>query len=449
VISDVISSATGGLRAQPRVAAVEPRLENVSSSWRGGGTPSTQRSSHTSRRNFPAVPTAFAAVVRTVSGSGSTRGYGSPVFPSPRGCRLNAPTHQHLRENLSGRRNANVLHRLSERLQPALPHGVCLRRLLCCDHREQVLEELVRRAWTKRSYRDSIDLALIPRFGRRKIGEIDAGMIARLIRDLEERGLNALDPKRPVRPMAASTIQNHLKPLSGTLAYALRRGLISSNPFLALTSDDRPPNGNRRSAYEWSDDEIQALLEAVDARAAKREAQQDYSTLMRTAVYTGLRLGELLGLQWQDVDLDDGVLHVRRQWTRLGELAPPKTKKGIRRVPLSTEMVTLLRRHKLASSCSQDEHHVFSSRTSGPLSHRNVQRRAWEPARDAAGLPSELGFHSLRHAFASIAAHRGVPASTLSEVMGHADVGVTLSVYTHLFDRAKAEQAFRAAMGAS
>lgn len=303
------------------------------------------------------------------------------------------------------------------------------------------------RGWTLKQYRDALDLVLIPRFGRRKLGEIDATSIAKLIRDLETKGLNAVDPKRPVRPLAASTISNYMKPLSGTLGYAVRRGMLSSNPYLTLTSDDRPDSDEgRRSAYEWEQEEIDALLVAADARASKREAQYDYSMLVRCAIFTGLRLGELLGLQWRDIDFDAGVLHVRRQWSRMGDFAPPKTKKGVRRVPLTAELVRALRGHRLASHYSQDEDVVFASRSGSPLSHRNVQRRGFEPARDEAGLPSTLTFHSLRHAFASVAASRGVPVTVLSEVMGHSDVGVTQSVYIHLFGRVKAEDAFRAAM---
>ncbi len=165
-------------------------------------------------------------------------------------------------------------------------------------------------------------------------------------------------------------------------------------------------------------------------------------------MYTGLRLGELLGLQWQDVSFDEGVLHVRRQATRGGELTPPKTAAGLRRVPLAQELVKTLREHRLASRFSQDGDLVFSSKTGGPLGHRNVQRRGFEPARDLAELDSSLTFHDLRHAFASFAAHRGVPVKMLSEVLGHSDVGVTMKVYLHLFERGESEDAFRKAMSA-
>jgi integrase len=76
-----------------------------------------------------------------------------------------------------------------------------------------------------------------------------------------------------------------------------------------------------------------------------------------------------------------------------------------------------------------------------------LQRRSFERARERAGLPDGLRFHDLKHAFASMAAHRGVDKQVLSDVMGHAHVGVTDSVYKHLYDGQSAEDAFRKAMG--
>jgi integrase len=305
------------------------------------------------------------------------------------------------------------------------------------------------RAWTKRAYRDALDNVLIPHFGSWKLAAIDADSIARLIRDLEREGLHSINPERPVRPLSASSIENYLKPLSGTLGLAVRRGLLASNVYRTLTSDDRPEKVDSEPAYEWSDEEIEGLLAASVKVAAERDSKYDYSPILRTAVYTGLRLGELLGLQWQDVDLDAGVLRVRRQFTLTSELTEPKTKKGLRRVPLGDDMVAFLRRHKLASTFSQAEDFVFASRSGTPLSHRNVQVRGFEAARDKAELPETLTFHKLRHAFASLAAHRGVPMSVLSEVMGHAHVGITQSIYMHLYGRDQAEESFRNAMRGS
>jgi integrase len=290
------------------------------------------------------------------------------------------------------------------------------------------------RPWTRKLYRAALDNELLPRFGHLKLAQIDPEMIARFIRKLDERGLSS------------STISNYLLPLSGTFAFATRRGLVSVNPCALLTSDDRPEKRERRRAYEWTDDEIDALIKSSEQIARRRVSQYDYSPLIRVAIFTGLRLGELLGLQWQDICFDECVLHVRRQYTRTGELAEPKTPKALRRVPLSADMAALLKRHKLKSPHSLDEEFVFGSNTGGPLSHRNVQRRGFEAARDHAALSHALSFHDLRHAFASLAAHRGVPEGVLSEVMGHTHVGITQKVYRHLYDRPAAEQAFREAM---
>jgi integrase len=80
------------------------------------------------------------------------------------------------------------------------------------------------------------------------------------------------------------------------------------------------------------------------------------------------------------------------------------------------------------------------------LSHRNVQRRAWEPIRKALGLPDKVTFHQLRHAFASRAHARGVTLEDLSMVMGHSSPAVTAKVYVHLYGREQAEERFRQAM---
>ncbi len=290
------------------------------------------------------------------------------------------------------------------------------------------------RPWTRTQYRAALDNELLPTFGHFKLGQIDAESVARFIRKLEARGL------------APSTISNYLLPLNGTFAFAVRRGLANVNPCALLTNDDRPAKTARRKIYEWSDAEIDALFKSAEEIASRRESRYDYTLLLRTAVRTGLRLGELLGLQWQDIDFENSVLEVRRQHSRSGELAEPKTPKARRRVPLSPDMLASLKKHKLASRFSTGEDFVFASNAGGPLSHRNVQRRGFEAARDLAGLPKELTFHDLRHAFASIAAHRGVPLNVLAEVMGHTNVGVTQKVYIHLYGRQEAEAAFRAAM---
>jgi integrase len=95
---------------------------------------------------------------------------------------------------------------------------------------------------------------------------------------------------------------------------------------------------------------------------------------------------------------------------------------------------------------STDADYVFASKSGAPLQHRNLTRRGWEAARDAAGLP-KMGFHQTRHCFASRCIAAGVGVEMLAEVLGHRDPSVTLKVYAHLWDRRRSEAEFRAAMG--
>jgi integrase len=165
---------------------------------------------------------------------------------------------------------------------------------------------------------------------------------------------------------------------------------------------------------------------------------------------TGLRLGELLGLQWQDIDLEQHELHVRRQWTRLGEYAEPKTSKALRRIPLAPELTRKLAAHKLASRFSGEHHPVFASNTGTPLEHRHVQQRGFTPAALAAGLLADgqphLTFHDLRHAFASSMIERGVSATVLANLMGHTSSATTEQIYVHLFNRVRTDEQVREAM---
>jgi integrase len=167
--------------------------------------------------------------------------------------------------------------------------------------------------------------------------------------------------------------------------------------------------------------------------------------LLETAIRTGLRLGEL-GLQWRDIDLKQGVLYVRRQWTRDGTYSEPKTPAALRQVPLAPEMAE----HKLASNYSGDEQPVFASATGQPLNHRNVAQRGFEAAAGDGGLLADgqprVTVHDLRHAFASIMIERGLSSTVLARVMGHRDATTTERKYIHLFNRQRTDDQVRDAM---
>jgi integrase len=291
------------------------------------------------------------------------------------------------------------------------------------------------RPWTKQNYEAALTNYLVPRFGTRKLASITASDVAALVREFEAKGFTR------------SYIDNLLKPLAGTFKLAIRRGLVGVNPVALLTEDERPER-KHKTVHEWTPEEIEAFLAAARDRASEQASRHDYFPLLLTAIRTGLRLGELLGLQWEDIDLGEHpCLHVKRQWARNGEFAEPKTSSAIRRIPLAPSMVAFFRDYaKKTLEEGRDSNLVFASRNGTPLTHRNVQRRGFETARDDAGLPETLTFHDLRHAFASVMIERGVSEFVLADLMGHKDASTTRKVYVHAFNRIRTDQTVRAAM---
>ena len=200
------------------------------------------------------------------------------------------------------------------------------------------------------------------------------------------------------------------------------------------------------------DEEIEIL--SGDQIADVRSKLQGHTLLpiVELALATGMRRGELLGLQWGDVDLEAGALRVERsvEETKAGlRLKPPKTKFGRRNIALPPEAIALLRAHKvqqmeirLALGMGKPEETtlVFSD-VEGRLLKPHTVSRAWRRAVVALKLP-EVTFHALRHTHVSVLIRAGVDILTISRRMGHSKASVTLDVYGHLIggaDKAAAD----------
>ncbi|MGL5823604.1 MAG: site-specific integrase, partial [Nocardioides sp.] len=158
------------------------------------------------------------------------------------------------------------------------------------------------------------------------------------------------------------------------------------------------------------------------------------------AVYLGLRRGELLGLQWEHVDLEAETLQVAQTLQRVGGellLKAPKTRKSRRTVPLPPPVVEALRAHRAAQgrerlaagAAWQDTGMVFASRVGTPMEPDNL-RRSWYRVR--AVLPEPLPrFHDLRHTCVTLLLTEGVAPHIVQEIVGHSAIDVTMTIYAH------------------
>ena len=205
-----------------------------------------------------------------------------------------------------------------------------------------------------------------------------------------------------------------------TLHKALKQAvgwtLIPRNVAEAVT----PPRPVRKAITPLSREQARALLEA-----ARSDALHAFYVL---AVTTGMRNGELLGLQWRDVSLEDRTLRVRRTVFN-GVVSPPKTAAGNRTIRLTGMAVAALKEHRLTTAKQRISEWVFPSRVGTPLSVHNVHNRSWKPLLERAGLPASTRMHDLRHTCATLLLSRGVPVKVVSEMLGHGDVAITLAVY--------------------
>jgi integrase len=199
-----------------------------------------------------------------------------------------------------------------------------------------------------------------------------------------------------------------------------------------LPSSVKPPQPRREEIRPLSRDQVRTLLDTVSG--GRLEA------LYVVAVTAGLRRGELQGLRWEDVDLEAGTLQVRRTLSEPKGgyiLEAPKSGKG-RNIWLTNKATTALREHRKRQleermeygALWSDHDLVFPSGVGTPLLGGNLNR-TFKATLRRAGLP-EIRFHDLRHSCATLLLRQGVNPKYVQELLGHADISLTLNVYSHV-----------------
>jgi integrase len=329
---------------------------------------------------------------------------------------------EHKRKVLYGRTRAEVAEKLTKAM--ADRDGG-----LVFDHENLRVEDYLDR-WLKGSVRGNVKpitfesyervlrVHVVPTLGRAKLNNLTPLHLQSLYRERLDSGLSS------------RTVQYVHVLMHRALKQAVRWGLLPRNVSEAVD----PPRIHRKEMHP---------LSPVQARTFLEVAREDrLETLYVVALHCGLRQGELFGLRWSDVDLEEGTLQVNRTLTQTKDgpvFTVPKTLKSRRNVRLTNSAVEALKRHSerqaqemvKMDTLYEDQGLVLASEVGTPLNRQNVTQRSFKPLLLRAGLP-KIRFHDLRHTCATLLLGKGVHPKFVQELLGHSTIAITLDTYSHI-----------------
>jgi integrase len=274
------------------------------------------------------------------------------------------------------------------------------------------------RPTTFERYEQVVRLHIRPVLGKVKLKNLTSAHVRGLYRQKLDSGLSS------------RTVQYVHVTLHKALKQAIADGLIPRN----VTEAVKPPQVRREEMQPLTAEQVKVLFKAV--KGDRLEA------LYVLAVTAGLRQGELLGLKWDDIDLEVGTLQVRRTLTTAKGgpvLSAPKTKSSRRTVRLSQTTLQALRSHlerqlgeiDRAGSLWSENGLIFASEAGEPLDRRYITTHRFKPLLKRAKLP-QIRFHDLRHTCATLLLSKNVNPKVVSEMLGHASIAITLDTYSHV-----------------
>ncbi|MCK4548472.1 MAG: site-specific integrase [Candidatus Eisenbacteria sp.] len=264
---------------------------------------------------------------------------------------------------------------------------------------------------TLRGYQNWLRKHLIPFFGYMRLADITPEDVQTYVSEKLDEG--KLSPK---------SINNSLVPLKKMLTIAVRWGYLRSNPARYVEK----PRENHQEMDFLTPDEVRLFLENVS---------EEFYPFFLTAVMTGMRRGELLGLQWGDIDWENGMIHVRRSlWG--GRFQTPKSRGSLRAIVMSSTLAHTLKKYRLRSA-PNDKDLVFASRAGTFLDGDNLVKREFLPALRRAGL-RKIRFHDLRHTYVTMLIAQGENVKFIQSQVGHASIQTTLDRYGHVMPETNA-----------
>lgn len=274
---------------------------------------------------------------------------------------------------------------------------------------------------TLKAYRSHVRTHIEPRMGHLLLSELSRSRVRDFLDDLLDAGISHAQSKKI------------MVSLRSILLEAVEREWIAQN----VAADVKV----RRKTRSMGDERIIPTKDEI--RIIIDTAPEAHCALFVTAIFTGMRISELRGLTWDNVDFDRNLIRVLQRADEFQQIGPPKSKAGVRDIPMAPIVRETLKDwlHKVPRS---DLNLVFPNSVGKVQSYSNLYNRIFKPMLvqngivDAKGA-ARFGIHSLRHAAASLFIEQGWNPKKIQTLLGHASITMTMDVYGHLFENTEGD----------
>ena len=291
---------------------------------------------------------------------------------------------------------------------------------------------------TYKRYCRMLETRLLQYFGHFYINKIKPTDIMKFY-DLLEKDTQLVRKKgnngsKTKKPLSGKTILEHHRLLRAMLHKAVYWQLIVANPAERV----QPPKARKPKRRSYDDEQTKILLENLELLSSE---DTKYKVAIILTVFTGVRLGELMGLEWQDVDFKNGIISINRSSQYLSDMGVftkvPKTESSIREIAIPEFIISLLEEYKLwyeeqksiYGELWTNSDRLFVQADGKPM-HPSTISKWFVKYVGQIGLPV-INFHGLRHTNASLLVAQNVDIAVISARLGHAQISTTLDFYVH------------------
>ena len=271
------------------------------------------------------------------------------------------------------------------------------------------------------NYKYAFDIYIKNSIGKNKIEKVTPAMMQLFINTLDKKGLSVSTIKKPVIV------------INQAYKKAIINSIVARNPCTGLSYPKKPPK------------KVVAMTAAEHEEFIAACPDTTYGNMFVFALNTGLRMGELLALAWQDVDFENKLISVKNTVVRVTERDPnavvkyttdihsAKTASGVREIPLTDTAIEILKKQR--EKC---QIFVFESTNGKILEKRNIAK-ALKKILKSTSIETNVTMHVLRHSFATRLLEKGANIKAVSEILGHKSIQITLDIYSHVLPNLKNE----------